>query len=521
MNSNVEKGELIMTRKILCLVLTLIFTLALATNALAADTLDLLSVRVFDAGYLSVIAGTDFITDADLNFKASTENGDLDIGDTVVLRNEGTSWFVVLEYGYYGDSEPLIRTQNRIMQRISEMIGDKDEGALVETQVSPSILMENAGNFRDSLTRKHQKKKEGAKQLGATVRTVMEYIGNNQEKLKPNVAMIIVTACPDGQVTDAMIQDIGDVLNNYNSVSTHIIVTAGGNVHTKDRPLGQKLIDKAKLTVGGTGYMTNQLTADEGERGVKRISDAERRKVLMVLDAKSTSVLGHTLTVTQKTAAGKEMKVDLKLPDGLYDLWMEGVKTRVPGKEETTTKVVPISFGPVGSSSIGGWVNPEYNPPTQPAGMSTELLIGIIIGAVVLALLAVLLIVRLRKGGNKNKKSASVIYGTNTSSSSGKTGTTVILTGVNGAVLKGQIKNGKLTIGRNGAKAMLSVPNDGKLSGLHATFTKQGNSLLITDNGSTNGTKVNGNKISANVPTTLQQNDTVTMGSTTYTITWR
>ena len=87
--------------------------------------------------------------------------------------------------------------------------------------------------------------------------------------------------------------------------------------------------------------------------------------------------------------------------------------------------------------------------------------------------------------------------------------------------LRNKIKNGKLTIGRNGAKAMVSVPNDGKLSGLHATFTKQGNSLLITDNGSTNGTKVNGNKIAPNVPTPLQQNDTVTMGSTTYTITWR
>ena len=148
------------------------------------------------------------------------------------------------------------------------------------------------------------------------------------------------------------------------------------------------------------------------------------------------------------------------------------------------------------------------------------LLIGIIIGAVVLALLAVLLVMRLRKGGNKNKKSASVIYGGG-SSSGGSAGTTVTLTGTNGSVLKGQIKNGKMTIGRNGARAMVSVPNDGKLSGLHATFTKQGNSLMITDNGSTNGTKVNGNKIGANVPTMLQPNDTITLGSTTYTVTWR
>ena len=44
-------------------------------------------------------------------------------------------------------------------------------------------------------------------------------------------------------------------------------------------------------------------------------------------------------------------------------------------------------------------------------------------------------------------------------------------------------------------------------------------SVNVTVNGKT--TKVNGNKIAPNVPTPLQQNDTVTMGSTTYTITWR
>lgn len=507
-----------MAKKLLCLVLSLVLSMALATTALADDTLDMLSVRLFDAGYLNIIAGSDYLTDADLNFSANTENGDLDVSDLTVLRNEGTSWFVVLEHGYYGDSETLIRTQNRVMQRIAEMIGDKDDGALVETQVSPSIMVMKSGDLRDAVNAKHQKKKDGAKQLGATVRATLEYIGNNIANLKKNIAMIIVTACPEGQVTDAMIQDIGSLLENYNYVSTHIIVTAGGNVHTKDRPLGQRLIEKAMLTVNGTGYMTSQLTTDEAERAVNRVNDAERRKVMMTIDAQSTSVLGHTLTLTQKTASGKEMKLNWKVPDAMYDLWAEGVKSRTPEQKKPTVSY-PVNNGPTAGGS--SWINP-INPPTKSEGMSTELLIGIIIGAVVLALLAVLLVLRLRKGGNKKKKSASVIYGGGSSSSSGASaGTTVTLTGTNGSVLKGQIKNGKMTIGRNGARAMVSVPNDGKLSGLHATFTKQGNSLMITDNGSTNGTKVNGNKIGANVPTMLQQNDTVTLGSTTYTVTWR
>lgn len=543
-----------MVKKVFCLVLSLVLTLALATTALAAESLDMLYVGVLEDGYLGVIAGTDHVAKADLKFTAKTENGDLTVSDPVVLRDEGTSWFVVLEYGYYGNSEALIRTQSRVMQNIADMIGDNDEGALIETQVAPSVAMEKGGNFRDTLKKKHAKKKNGAKELGSAVRTTLDYINSNYEKLKTNVVLIIVTACPNGQVTEATIQDIGVLLENNYFISTHIIVTAGGDVNTKDRPLGQKLIEKAGQTVNGTGYMTNQLNVDEADRAVRVIDEAERRKVFMLLQAKDKSVLGKKITLEQKTSNGKKLKVNWNVPDAMYELWDEGTKEPAPQEDgakgtgqggqdqkdggtgsqgqkddgKTPAEPTPVpSPTPkpgrilAGSSSGSTWRNTGINTSTQPDGMSTELLVGIIVGAVLLALLAALLIIRLRKGG---KKTTTVNYGSASSAGSSgaaNSGTTVTLAGANGAMLKGQIKNGKLTIGRNGAKAMISVPNDGKLSGLHATFTKQGNSLMITDNGSTNGTKVNGNKIAANTPTQLQQNDTVTMGSTTYTITWR
>ena len=138
----------------------------------------------------------------------------------------------------------------------------------------------------------------------------------------------------------------------------------------------------------------------------------------------------------------------------------------------------------------------------------------------VLALVVALLITRANK--NKKAQKATVpIYAGSNSGASSSGGTTITLSGNNGSVLKGQMKGGKLTVGRNGAKAMLTVPSDGKLSGLHATFTKQGNQMMITDNGSTNGTKLNGNKIPAAAPTPVHQNDTITLGSTTYTISWQ
>ena len=141
------------------------------------------------------------------------------------------------------------------------------------------------------------------------------------------------------------------------------------------------------------------------------------------------------------------------------------------------------------------------------------------LGVIIIALLVVFLVTRNGKS-KKTTSSAAGNYAAAVGSTAKPAGLTVTLTGANGATLKGQMKNNRLTIGRDANRgAMIAVPNDGKLSGLHATITRNGNVVSITDNGSTNGTKVNGTKVQGTV--TLQQNDTVTMGSTTYTVTWR
>ena len=67
----------------------------------------------------------------------------------------------------------------------------------------------------------------------------------------------------------------------------------------------------------------------------------------------------------------------------------------------------------------------------------------------------------------------------------------------------------------------LCIPDDGYVSGTHCKFEIKDGVLYITDLGSSNGTKVNGNRIAPAAPVQLQQNDTVTLGSTTYTVTWR
>lgn len=508
-----------MFKRLTCLILGLVLALAIGTSALAdAASLNLMYARALDEGYLSVTAGTDYTGDADMSFTAKTENGDLEVISASALRNEGTTWFVILDYNFYDGNNNYSKVMRRALKMLSDSVSDKDMGALVRCDTDRAINLEQASFFRNSLNN-DQKKTNSAELLG-TVNDVEQYIIANPDKLQPNVAMVIITACPSSKVSESMIQEIGKTLYAYNTITTHILVTAMKDGHKKDRELGQMLVDQAYQTVGGTGYMTERLSEDEADKGIQRMNNAERRKVMMILDPKTSASIGKKLTVTQTTANGNQISGEADLPDGLVGRWEEALKTRTgtePEPPQNISLVDPYPHEDAGSVYRGPVSKEDYKPKNE--GPSTELLIGIIAGVVVLALVVALLITRANKNKKKQQATAQIYAGSGSGSSS--SGATITLTGTNGSVLKGQMKGGKLTVGRNGAKAMLTVPSDGKLSGLHATFTKQGNQMMITDNGSTNGTKLNGNKIPAAAPTPVHQNDMITLGSTTYTISWR
>ena len=54
------------------------------------------------------------------------------------------------------------------------------------------------------------------------------------------------------------------------------------------------------------------------------------------------------------------------------------------------------------------------------------------------------------------------------------------------------------------------------VSGNHAQITFENDKFVLTDLGSTNGTKVNGLRLTANVPCPLSEGDEVTIGQTTF-----
>lgn len=76
----------------------------------------------------------------------------------------------------------------------------------------------------------------------------------------------------------------------------------------------------------------------------------------------------------------------------------------------------------------------------------------------------------------------------------------------------------QITIGRSASKASLPI-SDTALSGLHCSLLRKDGMVMIKDEGSTNGTFVNGVPIEGNFE--LHQDDIILLGSYEYRITWK
>ena len=75
------------------------------------------------------------------------------------------------------------------------------------------------------------------------------------------------------------------------------------------------------------------------------------------------------------------------------------------------------------------------------------------------------------------------------------------------------LREGTMVIGRS-SQSDIVLKSDDYASGRHARVTRHGGLMYVEDNGSTNGTLVNGRKVVGATP--LRHGDTVTVGSTTF-----
>ncbi len=80
------------------------------------------------------------------------------------------------------------------------------------------------------------------------------------------------------------------------------------------------------------------------------------------------------------------------------------------------------------------------------------------------------------------------------------------------------LPEGVTTVGRRpGNNLILSDPF---VSGRHATLSREDASLVVVDEGSTNGTRLNGARLSSGARAPLAEGDIVTFGETSLTFTW-
>ena len=75
-----------------------------------------------------------------------------------------------------------------------------------------------------------------------------------------------------------------------------------------------------------------------------------------------------------------------------------------------------------------------------------------------------------------------------------------------------RMTDGRYTIGR-AAHASINLARDAGVSRIHATITVNGPSVTVRDESSTNGTKVNGNRISPGIDVPIHRGDRLTIGS--------
>lgn len=481
--------------------------------AFAEDELRFAGYQVFDDGYMHMVLMTNHAEEENLNFTVTADGYPVKVEDAYAMRTKGTSWYVVLDYGRYintGATNHVTKVQDEMLKGISNLVADIDQGALVLSSdqiTQQDISLTSASVLRDNLRKAPNPTAQDGAALLKTLRAVIDHATNKRaeagadHKLPEKVCIVVLTP---GRYVDAQISDqIGTLLKENSGYTTHILCAAGSEDSYRAEQGGwrdnaNKLQEKAALTAGGVGFITDELTTDEAKEAVQRVSDAERSMVRLELNFQAHGNVGKEIRVTQKLANSKELTM---APFYLSDDALNIIKTAISSKRSTVSHV-----------SNGALLMTDVNAPVQRKGLGVEAIIAIVLGVIIVALAIVLVLMRTKKKAPKSDK----VYAAATPAAPRKT--QVVFTGANGTTLRGELTGGRLTVGRDPARAKLVV-NDPKASGLHMTLTLQGDGLLLTDNNSTNGVKVNNVKV--NGSTLIRQNDTVAFGSTTYTVAWR
>lgn len=428
-----------------------------------------------------------------------------------------TSWFFLTDIASIATNrgdEPLRAT----LKSLVSLVAYYDNGAMLTSANPRPAFLSNGQSLDGQIKAEYN---QSATNLYSAIATTLDYISANESSLNANRCLVILSKGDGKHVTDAAV--LQTVLQKIASMNVTVYTIAFTNSPSYNFTAMSQ--ESHKNGHGGIAIDYNNTGNNIASNAFRMIQNAERAK----LQGGSADVVRTKLIM------------DTSAP-----------------QEEGFSNIVQIAFKDNQLESTT-----EFSPEDQiiypKKGFFTKLAKGLkagdlvsvaIIAAAAVALVLIVVLVLLLLRGKKNK-AVNFNQGETVTPPTAVASTAVVSTGVAGGTTisdtsavtsMGEVtqvtrrmqltlreNNGKshrammspsgVTAGRQGDNHIVLDSNDKHISRHHFVLKQQGEEVMLEGISETNGTYVNGMRISG--PIALRQRDVVRVGGTELTVTWK
>jgi len=422
-----------------------------------------------------------------------------------------TTWLFVVDLSILG-TRRLTKTQailNGIVSGDGTAIGPKDKAGIFTTGMSAKDIQ--LTNDRRVLQEQIKELKLDAKsnQFYAQVATALNYLETSNDVQDRHVLVLISSGVND-TVTGMTYEELSRNLQN-----TKTTVYTFALLEKLDQKKQENYNALARSSVGGQFFEIPQNINTVDDQVEELLRNENQFRCLSANPGKQ-GIKGKTVSVSRtdnpKVSDHAELTKEQQiLLSNIADAANEAAVTTEPTTEATTEPpeepTTGVTIGPVTLSTVQ---------------------IGIIAGAIIIVILVIVLLVK------KSKKKAQTTPDTpsepsryeepaeKTEVASQKASVSTLMVklesvGLDDAKTYSSPMVDELIIGRAPSKARLIVP-DPKVSGANSKLTYENHVMFIEDLGSTNGTHLNGMKVSGRV--VVHQQDTIRIGQSNLRISW-
>ena len=444
--------------------------------------------------------------------KAKTE------ADIPVIQQQDnrTSWIFLTDVSSIATNHGQEAVRSTL-KSLAAQVGYFDNGAFVTTSNPNPVGLSNGQILESQTTAEYN---QNATNLYSAVANALDYLTSNQATLYPNKCLVILSKGDDKTVTDAPVQST--VLQKIAASDVSVFTIAFSASPSYNFTAMAR--ESQKAGHGGASIDYNNTSSDIAANVGWLIRNARSTGTGAAGEEKVERV-----KYTMDTSAPAEKGTD----DALH-------MTFTNGDFETTAEFTP-------ETAINYPVKSFFTRFIEGLKSGDLASVAIVAAAVVLIALIVVLLIRLL-GGKKDKAvnynrgevvpppAAAVSSAVSTAAVSGVTmplndtaatmaepaaakRLQLVLRESSGKVHRAMMSPTGVTAGRQGDNHIVLDSNDKHISRHHFVLQQQGESVVLEGISETNGTYVNGMRISGKIA--LRQRDVIRVGNTELTVTWK